>query len=252
MMRGWYTQGHLEVALRVRTTTETTFTPINQRTPPPSFTGPPPHVHHHPSLGPPPVGYPGYHPRGPMAPSHHHHASAGGYPGGAHQGSPYGGYHVGASAPSIGGAGYYGGYQPPAVAAAHHSIAGHRPALQPGQLGFAGHAYAPPPAGYDPAAEAAAQEAAGHTVYQRTIGFNARDGRMTQGTDGLSHWAKKGLPEDRAGRQMARYFDVNQWQGWSTSVLSLSPILHLLLILSALLNQINVIQVQVGAIVTSK
>ena len=28
----------------------------------------------------------------------------------------------------------------------------------------------------------------------------------------VSHWQAKGLAEDRAGRQMAHYFDVDQWQ----------------------------------------
>ena len=44
--------------------------------------------------------------------------------------------------------------------------------------------------------------------------FNARTGRfvVTDGTGADAHWERKGLPADRAGRQLAHYFEVGAWQ----------------------------------------
>eukprot|EP00808_Paulinella_micropora_P011743 g42926.t1 len=55
----------------------------------------------------------------------------------------------------------------------------------------------------------------GGANYAQTAAFNRR-GRMEQivlpGQEVMSHWEKKGLPEDRAGRQMSQYFEFDQWQ----------------------------------------
>lgn len=200
-MRGWYGAGHLEPSLRVRQASEATFVAISARVPPPVFITPPPLA---------------------AAPQPHPAAvaAAGAY-GGAY--GHHGGYY---GAPTHGVPPHYGAHAAHGHHHQHHhhSITGHRPGVMPGQLGFAGHAYAPPPAGYDPNQAMAAQEVS--SSYGRTVGFNARDGRMTQGSDGMSHWAKKGLPDDRAGRQMARFFDVNHWQGTHAYTTCTWPYMH--------------------------
>jgi hypothetical protein len=43
--------------------------------------------------------------------------------------------------------------------------------------------------------------------------FNSRTGKFTADyLAGDKYWDAKGLPSDRAGRQMAHYFDEDSWQ----------------------------------------
>ncbi|GAB5364376.1 hypothetical protein AAMO2058_000964800 [Amorphochlora amoebiformis] len=47
--------------------------------------------------------------------------------------------------------------------------------------------------------------------YSATASFNKRTGRFSS-TGQSTYWQRKGIPEDRAGRQMFNYFDHARWQ----------------------------------------
>jgi len=51
----------------------------------------------------------------------------------------------------------------------------------------------------------------GEDMYKFTAQFNLRTGRF-QSSGTMSHWQKKGIPEDSAGRQISQYFDIEAYQ----------------------------------------
>ena len=67
----------------------------------------------------------------------------------------------------------------------------------------------PPPAGLAPTALAPGQ----YKEYTAAGGFSTTTGRFTpQEMAGDNYWASKGIPNDRAGRMMNHYFDIDSWQ----------------------------------------
>ena len=48
--------------------------------------------------------------------------------------------------------------------------------------------------------------------YTVAAAFNARSGRVVAADSFQDHWSSKGLPADRAGRQMNMFFDHDAWQ----------------------------------------
>ena len=49
--------------------------------------------------------------------------------------------------------------------------------------------------------------------YTAAGGFSTTTGRFTpQSLAGDNYWATKGIPNDRAGRQMNHYFNMDEWQ----------------------------------------
>ena len=69
--------------------------------------------------------------------------------------------------------------------------------------------WAPPACGFiDASAAAAAADADPNDAYAATATFNKATGRF-EFADGLNYWDAVGRPQDRDGRMMSHYFDIN-------------------------------------------